>query len=114
MSDKMILGPDGKPLFISAAVVPGRDGKPQFIGQDELAPRKLVKQVEGSKMECPQCHQMVDYLLGNTDTNTGEMQGCEGCYKPPMRGTPKGGEQNGTEFTTDTSQNSDPKKAVFD
>lgn len=36
-----------------------------------------------SGTECPVCHGVVDYLLGE-DTRDGGVQGCEGCWKPPQ------------------------------
>jgi len=37
---------------------------------------------ESSKIECPVCHQGVDFLLGD-DTPDGGKRGCEACWKPP-------------------------------
>lgn len=34
-----------------------------------------------SGTECPVCHELVDYLLGE-DTRDGGVQGCERCWKP--------------------------------
>ena len=95
--------------FISKDILKGPDGKPIFTGKDVLIPpdkakcpycRKVFEFVreptitcpfchkivsESSKMECPVCHSRVDYLLGETNTFTGEQQGCEGCWKPAKR-----------------------------
>lgn len=55
-------------------ILPDKDGNPQFIGKEDPN-NPPVKPREGSKMECPQCKNMVDYLLGYTK------KGCEVCYK---------------------------------
>jgi len=41
---------------------------------------------ESAKIECPVCHQEVDFLLGD-DTPDGGKRGCEACWKPST--TPK-------------------------
>lgn len=51
-----------------------KDGKPMFTGKEDSSNPPPRPSSQSSKMECPQCHNMVDYLLGNT------RQGCEGCY----------------------------------
>lgn len=59
------------------------NGKKVFVGQED--PRNPpVRPQEGSKMECPVCHGMFDYLVGEDDNNGGRM-GCEGCWKPPTK-----------------------------
>ena len=50
-----------------------KDGKPVFTGHEDTN-NPPVKPMEGAKIECPICHTMVDYLLGNT------RKGCEGCF----------------------------------
>lgn len=65
------------------------DGKFVFTGR-EVLPEKLPYRKQSSKLECPLCHQMFDYLVGETDTQTGERQGCELCYKPPTKLRQKG------------------------
>lgn len=37
---------------------------------------------ESSDMECPVCHEVVPYLVGE-DTKDGGKKGCEKCWKPP-------------------------------
>jgi hypothetical protein len=76
-------------------IVLGPDGKPVFVGREDLS-NPPVSPSGGSKMECPQCHSMVDYLVG--ENVNGGLQGCEGCYKPPV--TPV----KGTQESYDTSK----------
>jgi len=58
----------------------GPDGKPVFIGkEDSHIPQSQIS--EGSKSECPVCHGMFDYLVGE-DTPDGGRIGCEKCWKP--------------------------------
>ncbi len=65
-------------------VIPGEDGKPIFIGKED--PHNVeIKKGASSQIECPNCHQMVDYLIGDTK------KGCESCYdktkdQPDQRG----------------------------
>lgn len=71
-----------------------QNGKPVFIGKEDphnppVSPRK------GTQMECPRCHSMVDYLVGE-DTKDGGKQGCESCWKP--------GKMGKTNDTYDTSK----------
>lgn len=72
---------------MSNLVIPGEDGKMKFIGKEE--PQPSMKR-ETSKMECPVCHQMFDYLLGET------VLGCETDYvkenDKPSRGNYQGTE----------------------
>lgn len=60
---------------MSDLVAKDAEGKLRFLGAEDknnppVAPR------EGSKMQCPVCKNMVDYLLGDV------RQGCEACYDP--------------------------------
>ena len=64
--------------------VKDKDGKPVFIGKEE--PDSPRPKGESSKMECPQCHGMFDYLLGEI------RMGCEGCYDPSKDQTTEGRE----------------------
>ena len=115
MADKMIIGTDGKPMFISSAINMGQDGKPVFIGQDNPSRASPTKRGERSMMICPQCQKEVDYLLGDTDTATGEMQGCEGCYKPPrLHVTPQKEVNIHKDDQTYATDTTDPKKVQFD
>jgi len=50
-----------------------KDGKKIFVGQEDPN-NPPVRPLEGSKMECPVCHGMFDYLLGDVK------KGCESCY----------------------------------
>jgi hypothetical protein len=54
-------------------IVKGEDGRPVFVGKEE--PQIKTAKGEPSRIECPKCHQMVDYILGEVK------QGCEACYK---------------------------------
>jgi len=108
MADKVIYGPDGKPMFVSQAISVGPNGKPVFVGQDKPQ-ENLLKRQEGSKITCPVCGKDVDYLVGETDTTTGEVQGCEACHKP-ARLPKKGGE--GQNAGPKDARN--PKETVFD
>lgn len=110
MADRMITGPDGKPMFISDAISIGHGGVPIFIGHAEKDPQNRRKDQVGMIL-CPVCSKEVNYLVGQTDTETGEVQGCEGCYKPPVRpkDTRGGDVQNDRQPNTD-----DPTKVPFD
>lgn len=59
-----------------------KDGVPVFIGKEDPT-NPPVKPPNGSKMECPVCHGMFDYLVGE-DIGGGRM-GCEDCWKPPVQ-----------------------------
>ena len=83
--DRMILTPDGKPMFISNAITPIPGGKATFVGHNE-PPITNVKG-ESTKIPCPICKIPVDYLVGE-NTEDGGIQGCEGCWKPSKK---KGG-----------------------
>ena len=61
-------------------VILGKDGKPVFIGQEDPHNPPVAPQ-QGSKMQCPVCSKEVDYLVG--ENANGGVQGCEGCWKPP-------------------------------
>jgi hypothetical protein len=67
---------------MSDFIVPGPDGKPIFIGkEDPKNPPRAIKKCnhgsdECSHMICPVCGNYVDYLLGTVS------QGCEACYDP--------------------------------
>lgn len=54
-------------------IIKGPDGKPIFTGKEDPN-NTLAKPNKGSQIECPICHNMVDYLLGNI------RKGCEMCY----------------------------------
>ena len=58
----------------------GPDGKAVFTGKEDPHNPPTVPS-EGSKMECPVCHGMFDYLVGE-DTPDGGRVGCEKCWKP--------------------------------
>ena len=75
--------------------VPGPDGKPVFIGKEDPN-QKPVERGEGSKIECPVCKGIFDYLLGD-DTPDGGVRGCEKCWKPSQKGG-----NNGNEGTNET------------
>lgn len=60
-------------------IIKGEDGKPVFIGKED-SNNPPPKPRQGAKMECPQCHDQVDYLLGE-NTPDGGKQGCEKDYK---------------------------------
>lgn len=59
-----------------------QDGKKVFVGKEDPN-NPPVRPMEGSKMECPVCHKMVDYLVG--ENIHGGIQGCEMCWKPPQK-----------------------------
>lgn len=58
-----------------------QDGKPVFMGKEDPNNPPVRPVGESSKMECPVCHGMFDYLVGENTTDGG-VQGCESCYKP--------------------------------
>jgi len=68
----------------------GPDGKLVFTGKEDPKnpPIELNK---GSQMECPICHGMFDYLVGE-DTPDGGKMGCEACYKPSPTKKKSGGD----------------------
>ncbi len=82
-------------------IIKGQDGKYIFTGKEDPRAQTNTK-MEGSKMECPVCHGMFDYLVGE-DTPDGGRQGCEGCWKPSN--TRKEGNAE--------IESQDPKKMVF-
>jgi hypothetical protein len=69
---------------MSDFILPGKDGKPIFIGQEDPH-NPPVKKPSGSLMTCPVCGKEVDYLVGD-DTEDGGKQGCESCWVPPKKG----------------------------
>lgn len=73
-------------------ILPDKDGNPQFIGKEDPN-NPPVKPREGSKMECPVCHGMFDYLLG-VDTPDGGRMGCEMDWKPSQKGVDTNNEYN--------------------
>ncbi len=67
---------------MSDLIIPGPDGKPMFMGKEDsnnppAQPRK------GNQIECPICHNMVDFLLGQDTKDGGKM----GCPKDYVEGT---------------------------
>jgi len=84
-------------------VIQGKDGKPIFIGKEDPNNRPSNGQRLPPEMECPVCHSMVDYLVGE-NTPDGGRQGCEKCWKPG-----KGGARHERQI-----QSGDPKEIVFD
>lgn len=69
------------------------NGKIIFIGKEDPNNPPPIKR-EGTKMQCPVCHNDVDYLLGQ------KYQACEACYdqtKDEPIEPEKKGETNDTE-----------------
>ena len=63
-----------------------KDGKPVFTGKEDPANPPVKPSGEGSKIECPVCHGMFDYILGFTK------KGCEGCFDKSKDVPEKGGD----------------------
>lgn len=74
---------------MSNLVIPGEDGKMKFIGKEEVGPPVMKR--ESSQLECPTCHQMFDFLLGET------VLGCETDYVKE-NDKPSSGNYQGTEI----------------
>lgn len=68
-------------VFFTKDVIMSPDGKPVFVGKERQIPSNESHKSEGSKMQCPVCTQMVDYLVGD-NTPDGGRQGCESCWRP--------------------------------
>ena len=66
---------------MSDLIIKGPDGTPTFIGREDPNNPPPQKIREGSKLECPICHNMFDYLVGE-DTRDGGRLGCEADWKP--------------------------------
>ena len=58
-------------------LVLGKDGKPMFIGAEDKSNPPVSKPTV-DPLICPQCHLEVDHLLGDIKP------GCENCYKPEL------------------------------
>ena len=89
-------------------IVRGSDGKPVFIGREARPPR--YGKEGASSLSCPVCGKECDYLVGENSPDGGR-QGCEGCWRPG-RGM-EGGENHGQK-STEANPEKDPKKMVFE
>lgn len=69
-------------------IIPGEDGKMKFLGKEEASPPVMKR--ESSKLECPTCHNMFDFLLGET------VLGCEADYEK-SKDKPSSGNYKGIE-----------------
>lgn len=81
---------------MSDFIIKNSEGIPVFIGQeDKDTPPVNTSVGESSKIECPVCHDMFDYLVGE-DTQYGGIRGCEVDWKPSTKQEGRIYEKNNT------------------